>query len=312
MGVYDAPQWLLSAFSRSAVGAGATAAPERIREAGADLIERWTSTGRTYHNLRHLTDVLARVDELAEETHEPELVRLAAWYHGAVFDAAQVATYANRGGEDEISSARLAREQLTDLGVPTAAVDRVHSMVIALVRHVVDPNDFDCAVLCDADLAMLAAEPQRYKAYLHDVREEYAQIPMADYLRARVRIVRKLLARPSLFVSPLGAAWEEPARQNLGAELHKLEKVLAEMEAAAPDDDSTATDGSTPADRSSTAAGPAASDASAPTSAPAPSTWNPSAWATANRATSARTGASRIDAEQPQTVPHRSGLTTGA
>ncbi len=244
MGVYDAPQWLLSAFSRSAAGAGATASPERVREAGADLIERWTGAGRTYHNLRHLADVLARVDELAEETHEPELVRLAAWYHGAVFDAADVAAYANRGGEDEVASARLAREQLTDLGVPSPAVERVHTMVIALVRHAADPSDFDCAVLCDADLAMLAAEPQRYKAYLHDVREEYAGIPMPDYLRARVRIVRKLLARPSLFVSPLGAAWEEPARQNLGAELHKLEKVLAELDAAAVSaDDAGGTNG---------------------------------------------------------------------
>ena len=176
--------------------------------------------------------MLARVDELAEETHEPDLVRLAAWFHGAVFDAADVAASANRGGEDEVASARLAREQLTALGVPAPRVDRVHRMVIALVRHAADPSDFDCAVLCDADLAMLAAEPQRYKAYLHDVREEYAQIPMADYLRARVRIVRKLLARRTLFVSPLGAAWEEPARQNLGAELHKLEKVLAELDAA--------------------------------------------------------------------------------
>ncbi len=234
MGVYDAPQWLLSAFVRSAQGAGATAPAEQVREVGADLVARWTGPGRTYHNLRHLTDVLARVDELAEETHEPDLVRLAAWYHGAVFDAAQVAAYANRGGEDEVASGVLAREQLTGLGVPPERVERVHHLVTALVRHSADPSDFDCAVLCDADLAMLAAEPQRYKAYLHDVREEYADIPMADYIRARQRIVRKLLGRPSLFVSPLGAAWEEPARQNLGAELHKLDKVLAELEGAAP------------------------------------------------------------------------------
>jgi predicted metal-dependent HD superfamily phosphohydrolase len=236
MGVYDAPQWLLSAFIRSCQGAGATAPVEQVREVGADLIERWTGPGRAYHNLRHLTDVLARVDELAEETHEPELVRLAAWYHGAIFDAAHPATYANRGGEDEVASARLAREQLTALGLPAASVDRVHQLVIALVRHSADPSDFDCAVLCDADLAMLAAEPQRYKAYLHDVREEYADIPMPDYIRARQRIIRKLLGRPSLFVSPLGAAWEEPARQNLAAELHKLDKVLAELDAAAPAD----------------------------------------------------------------------------
>lgn len=237
MGVYDAPNWLLSAFVRSTEAAGATASPERIRDVGADLVGRWTAPGRTFHNLRHLVDVLARVDELAEETHEPDLVRLAAWYHGAVFDAAERATYGNRGGEDEVGSARLAREQLTELGLPADRTERVHELVMALARHAPDPADFDCAVLCDADLAMLAAEPQRYKAYLHDVREEYAHVPIADYVRARERIVRKLLGRPSLFVSPLGTAWEEPARQNLGAELHKLDRVLTELESSGADDE---------------------------------------------------------------------------
>lgn len=233
MGVYDAPQWLLSAWVRTATGAGATAPAEQLREVGGRLIDRWSEPGRAYHNLRHLTDVLARVDELAEETHEPDLVRLAAWYHGAVFDAADKAAYANRGGEDEVASSRLARTELTELGVPEASVDRVRDLVVALVRHSPNPADFDCAVLCDADLAMLATEPQKYKSYLQDLRTEYAHVPVERYLAARIKIVNKLLNRPALFVSPLGAAWEEPARQNLAAELHRLEKELAAHDAQA-------------------------------------------------------------------------------
>lgn len=231
MDVHDAPQWLLAAFVRSAVGAGATAERDDIRAVGEQLLDRWSSPGRRYHNLRHLVDVLARVDELAEETHEPDLVRLAAWYHGAIFDAADIAAYANRGGEDEVASALLARTDLLALGVPEARAARVHALVIALVRHTPNPTDFDCAVLCDADLAMLAADPQRYKVYLHDIRAEYEHLPVEHYLRARLRILRKLIARPSLFVSPLGAAWEEPARQNLSAELQRIEKELSAIEA---------------------------------------------------------------------------------
>ena len=112
MGVHDAPQWLLSAFVRSAVGAGATAPTEQIRDAGQALVDRWGSPGRSFHNLKHLVDVLIRVDELVEETHQPDIVRLAAWYHGAIFDAADRKAYANRGGEDEIASARLAFDEL--------------------------------------------------------------------------------------------------------------------------------------------------------------------------------------------------------
>ena len=233
MGFHDAPQWLLSAYVRSAVGVGATAPTDQIRDAGQALVDRWGSPGRSFHNLKHLVDVLVRVDELVEETHEPDVVRLAAWYHGAIFDSADRKAYANRGGEDEIASAGLARVELLALGVPEVRAQRVHDLVVALVRHVPNPSDFDCAVLCDADLAMLAAEPQKYKAYLQDIRAEYAHLPLEDYLRARVRILHKLLARPSLFVSPLGSAWEEPARQNLSAELQRLEKELKGIDAAA-------------------------------------------------------------------------------
>jgi predicted metal-dependent HD superfamily phosphohydrolase len=234
MGVLDAPQWLLPSFQRSVVGAGGTASPEQIRATGQALIDRWTAPGRTFHNLKHLVDVLARVDELNEETHEPDLVRLAAWYHGAIFDAADRKAYANRGGEDEIASARLAYDELIELGVSEHKAHRVHDLVVALVRHNPNPHDVDCAVLCDADLAMLASEPQRYKAYLHDVRAEYAHLPVHDYVQARLRILDKLLGRPSLFSSPMGAAWEEAARQNLQAERHRLTKELAALDAAEP------------------------------------------------------------------------------
>ena len=106
-------------------------------------------------------------------------------------------------------------------------------LVTALSRHTARPDDVDCAVLCDADLAMLAAEPQRYKAYLAEVRAEYAHIPVEEFVRARIAILERLEERSRLFASPLGVAWEESARQNLGGELHRLRKELAAIERAA-------------------------------------------------------------------------------
>lgn len=227
----NAPQWLMPSWMRSCRQAGATAPESEIRAVGEGLIDRWSRPERRFHDLRHLADVLNRVDELAEECHDPDLVRLAAWYHGAIFDSASQAAYASRGGEDETASAVLADEQLTALGLPEASVDRVAHLVTALLRHSPDPGDFDCAVLCDADLGMLATEPQRYKAYLADLREEYSHIPLPDYLRARVAILTKLLGRPRLFSSPLGAAWEDAARQNLDAELQRLQAKQARLAA---------------------------------------------------------------------------------
>ena len=67
MGVHDAAQWLLPAWVRTCIGAGATAPVQEIERVGERLLGRWSEPGRHYHNTRHLADVLAHVDELAEE-----------------------------------------------------------------------------------------------------------------------------------------------------------------------------------------------------------------------------------------------------
>ncbi|PYG01032.1 Predicted metal-dependent phosphohydrolase, HD superfamily [Georgenia satyanarayanai] len=229
MSLADAPQWLVSAFVRSAVAVGATAPREQIQRTARELVERWQEPERRFHNLRHLIDVLARVEELAEETHVPDVVRLAAWYHGAVFNSSAQVAYARRGGEDEVASAELAREQLTELGVPDAVTERVEELVRALARHDADEHDVDALALCDADLGTLAVEPQRYAAYKRAIREEYAHIPEPDYVASRLAILTRLLRRRRLFVSPFSLAWEEPARENLTAELSHLRTRLAEL-----------------------------------------------------------------------------------
>lgn len=233
MGV-TAPSWLVPAFVRACRGAGAVAATDHVEAVGSALVERWTEPHRHFHDVRHLGRVLAHVDELAEETHDADLVRLAAFYHGAVLDTSEAAAYAGRAGEDATAGAELAREELTYLGAPQAAVDRVVELVTSVGRHTAEADDVDAAVLCDADLAVLAVEPQRYRRYLEDLRAEYAHIPDEPFVRARAEILMRLVGRTRLFISPLGAAWEEPARQNVTAELHRRTKELARLEDAAP------------------------------------------------------------------------------
>lgn len=221
------PAWLVPAFTRAATAAGATASTSQIDAAAHRLIDRWTEPERRYHDVSHLVDLLQHVDELNQECHDLHAVRLAAWYHGAVFDAAESAAYAQRGGEDEAASAEVAREDLLALGLPEKSVDRVAAMVAGLARHAAPRESVDAAVLSDADLAILASDPQRYRSYLSRVREEYSHIPTRDYLEARRAIVEKLLARERLYTSPLGTSWERQARENLTAERARIDRELS-------------------------------------------------------------------------------------
>ncbi|GAA4287029.1 hypothetical protein [Georgenia daeguensis] len=236
MGVMDAPQWLPAAFVRSVLAVGATAGREEIEATCRRLIERWQEPDRHFHNLKHLVDVLARVDELAEETHHPDTVRLAAWYHGAVFNSAPSKAYSRSGGEDEAASAELAREELGALGVPAPTLDRIAELVLNLKRHEIKSRDIDCLALSDADLAVLASDPQHYQAYRKAVRAEYEHLPKRHYVEGRRAIVTKLLGRRHLFVSPMGAQWEDAARENLSAELALLDAELARMGEAGPEE----------------------------------------------------------------------------
>ena len=229
MGVIEAPQWLLPAFTRSVKAIGATQPPEAIGSAGELLIERWSTPDRCFHNLRHLIDMLARVDELAEESHNPDIMRIACWYHGCVFSSDVEEVIRGNGGEDETASAAFAEADLRHLGVPMETVKRVCSLIVNLKRHMLADDDIDAQALIDADLGTLAVDPQTYTEYVRLLREEYSHIPVEEYLRGRLTIVSRLLDREHLFHSPLGERWEHPARENLSAEQRRLREKLTKL-----------------------------------------------------------------------------------
>jgi predicted metal-dependent HD superfamily phosphohydrolase len=186
----------------------------------ADLLARYGGTERGYHDRRHLAEVLAHVDELADVADDPDAVRLAAWFHDAVYTAA------GPPGADEAASAALALESLTALGVDPRLVAAVVRLVELTATHRPEPGDRDGAVLCDADLAVLARDPAGYADYVAGVRHEYAHVPAEQFRAGRAAILRELAAAPTLFRTDVGRArWEPAARANLDAELAELDGV---------------------------------------------------------------------------------------
>ena len=84
-------------------------------------------------------------------------------------------------------------------------------------------RDRNGCALSDADLAILAAGPERYAEYAASVRAEWAHLPDADFAAGRSAILRDLLAAPYLFATAHArASWEAAARANVEAELVSL------------------------------------------------------------------------------------------
>ena len=188
---------------------------DRAEAAGVGLIERWSQPHRHYHGLGHLRAVLDAVDLLAAEAHDLDAVRLAAWFHDAVYEG--------HPGADERASADLARQVLLGLGRPDDEVADVARLVLLTTTHTTARGDADGAVLCDADLAVLGGDPDGYAAYASAVRLDYAHVSDEEFRQGRMAVLERLLDTRPLYRTALARGrWEDSARRNLTTELTLL------------------------------------------------------------------------------------------
>jgi predicted metal-dependent HD superfamily phosphohydrolase len=182
----------------------------------ADLVAAYGAPGRFYHNLDHLADVLATVRARGGQARDLTAVRFAAWFHDAVYDP--------RAADNEERSAAWAERALGELGVPPATAETVRRLILLTKTHAAEPEDSDGCALLDADLRILGAPAERYRAYAAAIRQEYAWVPEDAYRAGRGRVLRSFLARERIYTTrELSDALEAQARRNLQAELQELE-----------------------------------------------------------------------------------------
>jgi predicted metal-dependent HD superfamily phosphohydrolase len=182
---------------------------------GEDLIARWSEPQRRYHTTDHLAFMLSVVDGHASAADDITAVRLAAWFHDIVYDPTRI--------DNELRSAECASTALGALGVETDRLAEVIRLIWLTTDHRVEPEDHNGALLCDADLAILAVAPDEYASYARAVRSEYAHVPDDAYRAGRIAVLAKLLDLPQLYHVPaLRDAWEARARAQVTAEISAL------------------------------------------------------------------------------------------
>ena len=180
-----------------------------------ELRAAYADPDRRYHGTRHLVEVLERLDELCEAgtAFDQRVVVLAAWFHDSVYDG-------ERDAEER--SAVWAEEALAGL-LDAADVAEVARLVRLTETHRPDDADANGCALSDADLAILAAGPERYAEYRAAIREEFAHLDDTDFRDGRAQVLRHLLDKETLFNTAYARdAWEAVARANLEAELLEL------------------------------------------------------------------------------------------
>jgi predicted metal-dependent HD superfamily phosphohydrolase len=193
---------------------GAYAQSPEVDGVGQGLLASWSEPHRRYHNTAHLSEVLSHADELADHAVDPAAVKLAAWYHDAV--------YAGRP-DDEENSARRAETELAALGLSPALIAEVARLVRLTATHDPRRGDRNGEALSDADLSILAAPPDKYVAYAAAVRSEYSHLADDVFSAGRALVLHTLLEGPAVYRTPHARdQWEARARCNLAEELRSL------------------------------------------------------------------------------------------
>ena len=176
---------------------------------------RYEEEGRFYHTLEHVRQVLATVERLAPYAEDVAVVKLAAWFHDAVYEPG--------AADNEARSARTLRQTLQPYPVPAAAVEEAARLILLTEGHEAAADDGNGHVLLDADLAILGAEPAAYRRYTQAIRREFAHVPEEAYRRGRAQVLRHLLAKdPLYYTPPMQEEREARARRNVRHELAML------------------------------------------------------------------------------------------
>ena len=90
----------------------------------------------------------------------------------------------------------VAQSLLKKLGLPEDRIEIIYKYILA-TQHSYEPEDHDCALVMDADLAQITAEnPERTTSR---IRLEYSWVPRHSYVPERKKILKNLLGRDHFF-----------------------------------------------------------------------------------------------------------------
>jgi len=181
-----------------------------------NFVTLYSEENRHYHDLAHIEDCLTKLDSWPSQPSNTvrDGIELAIWFHDIIYDT--------RRTDNEESSAALATHYLR--GHPLE-ID-CHALILA-TRHKQTEGMRAEEIMCDIDLSVLGSEPDKYRRYAENIRNEYSWVETAEYSEARARVLTNFLNRDNLFQTPYAIAkWEAQARINLEQERETLLSIV--------------------------------------------------------------------------------------
>jgi predicted metal-dependent HD superfamily phosphohydrolase len=189
---------------------------EVLREAAwTDIYSQYSSTGRFYHNLDHLFQLLKSLEKFSPEFITDDAVIFAVFYHDFIYNPLK--------SDNEEKSARYALRELRRFSISEEVLADVSLLILATKKHEQAADERTNAFI-DADLSILGGEPEQYIKYSQLIRKEYSLVPDLIYKPGRRKVISYFLEMPFIYKTiRFRAELEYKARKNLREELGTLQ-----------------------------------------------------------------------------------------
>lgn len=181
-----------------------------------DLTKRYNEPQRHYHTWKHIVNGLAEFEAVQHLAKHPDEVRLACFFHDAIYDSRE------KDRENVEKSADMAVETMVKVNLPKDMIGRVKDLILA-TKHDQPPSNIDAQLITDVDLAILGKSEDEFDEYEKNIRLEYEFVSEEASKKGRRKVSERFLARPNIFSTPYFIEkYESQARANLERSIIQL------------------------------------------------------------------------------------------
>lgn len=187
----------------------------------AMLSTLYAQSHRFYHNINHINDCLAELEQIPNISHNDRVViEKAIWYHDAVYNP--------HSTENEIKSAALLQHN------PTTTADHVRKIILATAKHLVTQENISLTtqIMLDIDLCGFGKPWEICKKNADNIRKEYYNTTDLDFYKGRKNFLETIMKRESLYYTDyFRNKYHKQSRENLEAEMKLTEWQLSRLTA---------------------------------------------------------------------------------
>jgi len=181
---------------------------------GELLRNQYQQPHRKYHNIQHIEYCLAVLEACPVVCNDPMAVRLAVFFHDAVYD-----TWAKDNEERSTDFAEFCMKRLC---LPAYSIGVVRSCILA-TKHDALVDDWDQQLVADIDLFGLSLPKDEFRANTAKIRLEYFWATDKEFAQGHSAILQKLLDRPHIYQTQWFCDnFEKVAKANLTRVLREL------------------------------------------------------------------------------------------